>query len=50
MDLMQIMMQKLKVAEAKCLKYEQELKDRDKRIRILEEKASLYEKGFIKFY
>jgi hypothetical protein len=43
-DLMQIMMQKIKRTESRCAIFEKEAKEKDKIIKILEDKVEFYKK------
>jgi hypothetical protein len=45
MDLMQIMMSKIKTTEARCAFLEKESREKDKKINILEEKLDIYKKS-----
>jgi hypothetical protein len=45
MELMQIMMKKIKTTEAKCAILEKESVEKDKKIKILENKLELYKKA-----
>jgi hypothetical protein len=45
MELMQIMMKKIKNTEAKCALLEKESVEKDKKIKILENKLELYKKA-----
>jgi hypothetical protein len=49
MELMQIMMNKIKLTESKCASLEKESRLKDRRIRVLEEKLHLYEKCKLNF-
>ncbi len=50
MDLMQIMMSKIKATEAKCAFLERTNREKDKKISILEEKLDIYKKSISNFF
>ena len=50
MDLMQIMMSKIKATETKCAFLERTNREKDKKISILEEKLEIYKKSNLNFF